>query len=387
MGIWGLRVRTKSSKSCGFLCYCPATLSRRRRKSAAKLAGGPARIAGVSAAFVLLAVSAAAAAGPVDRTATLRSQADTLDARAHHALLDLYALDTRYRTAQAALASLELRTTQLRTQQHQLAQQIAATQQTLAASQERLAAHLRSLYEEGDVSTLAVVLGAQSLDDAVTQLDDLSRVADQSRQVVAVTSAAQTRLSNARSTLAARSAQLAAALAGARRTANDLAATRSSRLAFIAELRSKQQLKTQQIASLQLAAQRAEVKSAALQTAADTASSTPSPVAIEDAGSTAAAPAPAPAPAPSSTGRTMTVSSTGYALPGRTATGIPVGWGVVAVDPSVIRLGTRMTIPGYGEGVAADTGSAVRGATIDLWFPTLGQALAWGRRTITITIH
>jgi 3D (Asp-Asp-Asp) domain-containing protein len=83
----------------------------------------------------------------------------------------------------------------------------------------------------------------------------------------------------------------------------------------------------------------------------------------------------------------MTVSSTGYSLPGRTATGIPVGWGVVAVDPSVIRLGTRMTIPGYGEGVAADTGSAVRGATIDLWFPTLGQALAWGRRTVTITIH
>jgi len=81
------------------------------------------------------------------------------------------------------------------------------------------------------------------------------------------------------------------------------------------------------------------------------------------------------------------VSSTGYALPGRTATGIPVGWGVVAVDPSVIPLGTRMTIPGYGEGVAADTGSAVRGATIDLWFPTLAQARAWGRQAVTITLH
>jgi 3D (Asp-Asp-Asp) domain-containing protein len=83
----------------------------------------------------------------------------------------------------------------------------------------------------------------------------------------------------------------------------------------------------------------------------------------------------------------MTVSATGYALRGTTATGIPVGWGVVAVDPSVIPLGTRMTIPGYGEGVAADTGGAVRGATIDLWFPTREQALAWGRRTVTITLH
>ena len=81
------------------------------------------------------------------------------------------------------------------------------------------------------------------------------------------------------------------------------------------------------------------------------------------------------------------MSSTGYSLPGRTATGIPVGWGVVAVDPSLIPLGTRLTIPGYGEAVAADTGSSVRGASIDLWFPTLAQARAWGRRTVTITIH
>ena len=61
---------------------------------------------------------------------------------------------------------------------------------------------------------------------------------------------------------------------------------------------------------------------------------------------------------------------TGYALRGRTASGLPTGWGIVAVDPSVIPLGTRMTIPGYGEGVAADTGGAVHGATIDLWFPS-----------------
>ena len=83
----------------------------------------------------------------------------------------------------------------------------------------------------------------------------------------------------------------------------------------------------------------------------------------------------------------MTVVATGYVLQGATATGIPTGWGVVAVDPSVIPLGTRMTIPGYGEGVAADTGGAVQGNIIDLWFPTTAQALAWGRRTVTITLH
>ena len=85
--------------------------------------------------------------------------------------------------------------------------------------------------------------------------------------------------------------------------------------------------------------------------------------------------------------RTLTVSATAYDLPGHTATGLPVGWGIVAVDPSVIPLGTHMMIPGYGEAVAADTGGAVVGDTIDIWFPTLAQADAWGRRTVTISLN
>jgi 3D (Asp-Asp-Asp) domain-containing protein len=81
------------------------------------------------------------------------------------------------------------------------------------------------------------------------------------------------------------------------------------------------------------------------------------------------------------------VSATGYSLGGSTATGLPVGWGVAAVDPSVIPLGTHMTVPGYGEAIAADTGGAIVGATIDLWFPTTAQAMAWGRRIVTISLH
>jgi 3D (Asp-Asp-Asp) domain-containing protein len=46
-----------------------------------------------------------------------------------------------------------------------------------------------------------------------------------------------------------------------------------------------------------------------------------------------------------------------------------------------------MTIPGYGEGVAADTGGTIHGTVIDLWFPTAAQAAAWGRQTVTITLH
>jgi 3D (Asp-Asp-Asp) domain-containing protein len=82
----------------------------------------------------------------------------------------------------------------------------------------------------------------------------------------------------------------------------------------------------------------------------------------------------------------LVVSATCYDLPGRTATGMPVGPGVVAVDPSVIPLGTRMNVPGYGNGVAADVGGGIKGDTIDLWM-TPSQCAAWGRRTVTITIY
>jgi len=53
---------------------------------------------------------------------------------------------------------------------------------------------------------------------------------------------------------------------------------------------------------------------------------------------------------------------------GIAATGVPVHRGIVAVDPSVIPLGSRMYVPGYGEAVAADTGWAVVGNIIDLGF-------------------
>lgn len=76
-----------------------------------------------------------------------------------------------------------------------------------------------------------------------------------------------------------------------------------------------------------------------------------------------------------------------YHLPGYTASGLPVGVGVIAVDPRVIPLGTKVYVPGYGPAVAADTGSAIIGNIIDLWMPSTAQARAWGRRTVTITVY
>ena len=81
------------------------------------------------------------------------------------------------------------------------------------------------------------------------------------------------------------------------------------------------------------------------------------------------------------------VDAVAYSLPGSTALGVPVRKGVVAVDPKLIPLGTKLHVPVYGPGLAADVGYAIKGRIIDLWFPTLEKAQAWGRRTVTITIY
>ncbi len=69
---------------------------------------------------------------------------------------------------------------------------------------------------------------------------------------------------------------------------------------------------------------------------------------------------------------------------GITAIGLRVRKGIVAVDPSVIPLGTRLYIPGYGEALAADTGGAIKGDRIDLAFDSLADCYRFGRRRIRV---
>ena len=73
-----------------------------------------------------------------------------------------------------------------------------------------------------------------------------------------------------------------------------------------------------------------------------------------------------------------------YGCSGITATGRPAGHGIVAVDPSVIPLGTRLFIPGYGVAIAGDTGGAIRGNRIDLGFNSERDAMLFGRREVTV---
>ncbi len=70
----------------------------------------------------------------------------------------------------------------------------------------------------------------------------------------------------------------------------------------------------------------------------------------------------------------------------RTRTGTKAEYGVIAVDPKVIPLGTLMYVEGYGFGIAEDTGGAIKGNKIDVCIESHKEALAWGRRNVRVHI-
>jgi 3D (Asp-Asp-Asp) domain-containing protein len=319
--------------------------------------------------LLALALPGAGGADPSQSADALRSRQTTLGSRSHDALMSLYSLDSRLRQARAQLASVRLRIDEVRAERARVARAEKIARVAWRKSVAELGAHLRTLYEEGQPDAISILFGATSIDDAMTRLDQLRRSVRLNRETIAQARSAQQSLARLRRTLGARAADLEHLLAQAEATTSALEQARTRRVAYIASLSRQRMLNAKQIKHLETASREIAARAETITT------------------EEGAIPAVPTAPQTPAEGGTLTVSATGYSLPGHTATGMPVGWGVVAVDPAVIPMGTRMTIPGYGEGIAADVGSAVRGTTIDLWFPTLAQARAWGRRTLTITLH
>ncbi|HSP20712.1 MAG TPA: ubiquitin-like domain-containing protein [Planococcus sp. (in: firmicutes)] len=140
------------------------------------------------------------------------------------------------------------------------------------------------------------------------------------------------------------------------------------------------------------ASTKAEAPAAAPKTTAPKAAAPKTAAPKAAAPKTAAVAASAPAePA----GRTLIVSATAYTASctgcsGITATGINLktnpGLKVIAVDPNVIPLGSKVYVEGYGYAVAGDTGGAIKGNKIDLFMAKQSSAIAFGRQQVKVTV-
>ena len=302
-------------------------------------------------------------AAPIPSITKLAAQKHSIAQQKRSAVLSLYSLDSRLAASQYRLDLLRSEEVSLRAERASLATQLHLARTGARVSRQRLAQRLRQLYDHGGTSAVDVLFGATSLSDALNQLDNLDHVTSLTSQILTQLRSAEVRVLRTKRQLAAREARLQNAIRSATAETRSLAGVRAERAAYIAHLSYRQG----QIASLDAQARAAQAKSQQL---------TRSPAAAEVAQLV-----------PAGFGNAITVVSTGYCLSGTTATGIPVGWGVAAVDPRVIPLGTHLTIPGYGEAIAADTGGAIVGDRVDLWFPSCGQAGGWGSRSVTIALH
>ena len=99
--------------------------------------------------------------------------------------------------------------------------------------------------------------------------------------------------------------------------------------------------------------------------------------------------------APAAKGKEITVSASAYTInctrcSGITATGINLkknpNLKVISVDPKVIKLNSKVYVPGYGYAIAGDTGGSIKGNKIDIFMSSKKEALQWGRKTIKIKV-
>jgi 3D (Asp-Asp-Asp) domain-containing protein len=93
--------------------------------------------------------------------------------------------------------------------------------------------------------------------------------------------------------------------------------------------------------------------------------------------------------AASSGNKARAFKATAYCLRGKTASGRMVRRGIVAADPRVLPLGTRIRLSGgrySGNYVVADTGGKIKGRILDIWVPSCAEARRWGRRTVKVSV-
>ena len=341
---------------------------------------GPGRGFGTLGAALLCgaAVGAALVAGggaqtPSDleaRADALRRENQSLAAGSQSAQASLTTIESRLAQARAELASFRARSAEVAAQRLAVGRELAIVRSSLRRTRTALAGRLQHLYEEGNADVLAVVLGAGSLDEALSAVETLDLAARQDEALLRRARSSTRRLARLSASLTAKQRELDQLAAVRAAAAASLEDARAERLRTLAAMRATRAGNLGTIATLDRQAR----------TLASVQPAPPTPAATPGAPSLPAGPASAGV-------RSLTVAATGYALRGDTASGSPVGWGSVAVDPSVIPMGSRLAIPGYGMGVAADTGGAIVGARIDLWFPTEAQARGWGTRTVTVTVY
>ena len=281
----------------------------------------------------------------------------------------------------------------------ELTSQIAKTDDEIQARQAVMAAQMRQAQTENVASSfITTIMSSNNFSDMITRMvslttyrqmqnekvEQLDQLKTASTQLKADLESQQVQLKENAKAYASEYAQLESKLDGLRTQMAD----NQAQMTELSSSKAAEEKRQADAAAREKAKATAEPRPSQ---PANTGQANPKPDTNNSGGSS-----PAPITPDTTTGNSMTVSTTGYSSDGAdgmtpghiTATGIDlwVNPMCVAVDPSVIPLGSMVEVPGYGIAIAGDTGGAIKGYKVDLHFKTTKEAINWGRRSVTIKV-
>lgn len=303
----------------------------------------------------------------------LQARSQELDASYQQAVTDLVAVDSEVSRYNNEITDTGARLGEIKASIAEEQQHLDEYQAQLAERRDALEKRLKGTYKSNDVGYLEVVMGAGDFSDFLNRVDMINYIADEDRTLISSFQDAKNGVEEKIATLSDKQNELAATIDQLNTAQSNLVAAKSQQRATVDSLKSQKLANDGQLASAQAEAATIEANMNQIQQQAMAA---PAP---EAGGGYDASP-------PAAGGSSYTMEATSYCLSGTTATGMRVGRGVIAVDPRVIPLGSRVHVSGYGDAIAADTGGAIQGNRIDVWLPC-GEAYAWGVRTVTVTVY
>lgn len=311
-------------------------------------------------AVLALAVSLGGGLAPGRRFSAARAQEAPATAPAPDRLVnDVVNLDSEIRTLNTRLSELESRSRALRARIETTSSRIEERRVRLAARKQALAARMRSMYVNGRTSKLVMLVSSKDVSDYMNRAEMLEKVAERDARMIADTRRESEQLDASLASLKSDKRDIDGVTADLGTRRRRLERSRGERASMLAAAGAKG-------SDVQAQAGRVEARMERINPR--------TPVTGRP------------------TGKVLMMVATAYSpqepgLDHSTASGMRATKGVVAVDPRVIPLGTRLHVEGYGNCIAGDTGSAIKGNRIDLCFDTLEEMEAFGGyRTLRVEI-
>lgn len=326
----------------------------------------PVALIALSAIIItLLAISSAGAQSAEE----LETRSQELNDQYNQALMDLVAVDSQVGISNAEITSVQQQQQEIQDSIEAEKQNVQQMQQHLEERKGVLEKRLLSTYKSDSTGIIEVIMGAEDFSDFLNKVDMVSAIAEDDRNLIESIKDQKQDIEDEIASLQEKQMELENLVTELASAQENLLTAQAQQQAVLGSIQSERDLNAEQQA--QLASQAASIE--ANMNSIQQQSSSPG-----DSGGGYNPPA--------GGGSNITVTSTAYCLAGTTATGMPVGRGIIAVDPGVIPLGSRVHVSGYGDAIAADTGGSIVGNKIDVWLPC-GEANAWGVRTVTVTIY